>query len=291
MAIGTDTFKHFIPTLWSARLLASLDKNLVFKQMATTEYEGEIKSFGDTVKINSIGEITVKDYDGSDIDSPEELGSAQVTLNIDQAKYFNFQVKDVAKAQANINLLDKSMERAGYALADHVDTKIASLATSEKIKNKKGEQSKAGSIAITVKNAYDILVDLDTAMTEANLPRVGRKVVLSAWYIGMLRKDVRFIDNFNVLQNGIVEGGTVANLQLLVSNNVVTKKDTDATVFTTIAGTEGGIAFAQQIIETEAYRPEKNFSDAVKGLLVYGLEIIDPRQLISFSFRQGSEVV
>ncbi len=88
----------------------------------------------------------------------------------------------------------------------------------------KGEQSKAGSIAITVKNAYDILVDLDTAMTEANLPRVGRKVVLPAWYIGMLRKDVRFVDNFNVLQNGIVEGGTVANLQLLVSNNVVTKK-------------------------------------------------------------------
>ncbi len=138
MAIGTDTFKHFIPTLWSARLLASLDKNLVFKQMATTEYEGEIKSFGDTVKINSIGEITVKDYDGSDIDSPEELGSAQVTLNIDQAKYFNFQVKDVAKAQANINLLDKSMERAGYALADHVDTKIASLATSDKITNMLG---------------------------------------------------------------------------------------------------------------------------------------------------------
>ncbi len=55
MAIGTDTFKHFIPTLWSARLLASLDKNLVFKQMATTEYEGEIKSLAILSKSTQLG--------------------------------------------------------------------------------------------------------------------------------------------------------------------------------------------------------------------------------------------
>lgn len=124
MSIGTDNFKNFIPTLWSARLLASLDKNLVFEQMATTDYEGEIKGYGDAVKINSIGEITIKDYTGADIDNPDELTSTQVVLNIDQAKYFHFQVKDVVKAQANVDLMDKSMERAGYALADHIAKKL-----------------------------------------------------------------------------------------------------------------------------------------------------------------------
>ncbi|EHI69718.1 P22 phage major capsid protein family protein [Streptococcus ictaluri] len=285
MSIGTDNFKNFIPTLWSARLLASLDKNLVFEQMATTDYEGEIKGYGDAVKINSIGEITIKDYTGADIDNPDELTSTQVVLNIDQAKYFHFQVKDVVKAQANVDLMDKSMERAGYALADHIDQKIAALADDSSIKNKFGETGFPK--AITVKNAYDMLVDLSVKLDELNIPKVGRKVVLPSWYIGMLRKDVRFVDNFNVLANGIVEGAMVAGIQLLTSNNI--KKSSEE--FTTIAGTQNGIAFAKQIVETEAYRPEKNFSDAVKGLLVYGLKVIDPRQVISFCVKQGQEIV
>lgn len=291
MAIGTDNFKNFIPALWSARLLAALDKNLVFEQMVNHDYEGEIKSYGDTVKINSIGDIAIKDYDGSDIDDPEELSSKQTTLVIDKAKYFNFAVKDVATAQANVNLMDKSMERAGYALSLHIDTAIAALAKSDKFKNKKGEATKAGSIAINVKNAYDTLVDLDVAMDEANLPKAGRKVVLPSWYIGMLRKDVRFVNNFNVLANGIIEGAVVGNIQLLTSNNVAKTADAGTDVYSAISGTTGAISFAKQVVETEAYRPEKNFSDAVKGLLVYGLEVIDPRQAVIFNFHQGAEVV
>ncbi|MDY6346055.1 MAG: hypothetical protein SPL36_04725 [Succiniclasticum sp.] len=63
MAIST-----FIPTLWSARLLAHLDKSLVLGNLVNRDYEGEIKNFGDRVKINQIADVTVKDYiKGTDI--------------------------------------------------------------------------------------------------------------------------------------------------------------------------------------------------------------------------------
>ena len=63
MAIST-----FIPTLWSARLLAHLDKSLVLGNLVNRDYEGEIKQFGDRVKINQIADVTVKDYvKGTDI--------------------------------------------------------------------------------------------------------------------------------------------------------------------------------------------------------------------------------
>ena len=63
----------FIPKLWSARLLAHLDKAHVVANLVNRDYEGEIKAYGDTVKINQIGAITVSDYTkNTDISDPQE---------------------------------------------------------------------------------------------------------------------------------------------------------------------------------------------------------------------------
>ena len=67
---------NFIPAIWSARLLAHLDKKHVYASLVNRDYEGEIRNFGDTVKINQIGDITIKDYQkGQDIADPEALDS------------------------------------------------------------------------------------------------------------------------------------------------------------------------------------------------------------------------
>ena len=110
---------NFIPTIWSARLLAHLDKAHVYAALVNRDYEGEIKNYGDTVKINQIGDVTIKDYTkGKDIDDPEELNGDQNTLTIDQAKYFNFSIDDVDAAQVNPKLMDSAMQRSAYAMND-----------------------------------------------------------------------------------------------------------------------------------------------------------------------------
>ena len=53
---------NFIPTIWSARLLEHLNKTHVYAALVNRDYEGEIKNFGDTVKINQLGRVTIKDY-------------------------------------------------------------------------------------------------------------------------------------------------------------------------------------------------------------------------------------
>lgn len=57
MAITT-----FIPTIWEARLLAHLDKALIYGNLCNRDYEGDISQAGDTVIINQIGDIAIKDY-------------------------------------------------------------------------------------------------------------------------------------------------------------------------------------------------------------------------------------
>lgn len=282
MVLGSSNFKNFIPTIWSARLLANLDKSLVALQFVNRDYEGEITAYGDTVKINQLGDITIKDYDGTDIDDPEELNSAQQTLTIDQAKYFNFAVKDVDKVQANVNLLDGSMQRAAYAMADVVDQDIFGVMVAEAT-NKQG--TVAAPIEINVANAYDKLVDLGVFLDEKNVPKVGRKIALPHWYLGMLAKDPRFTKDLTILANGVVEGATVGRFQLLASNNLQT--GTGGVVHCP-AGTDQATTFANQIVETEAYRPEKNFSDAVKGLNVWGRKVVQKDCLVDFIVKQAA---
>ncbi|MCF2685008.1 P22 coat protein - protein 5 domain protein [Clostridium perfringens] len=270
--------KNFIPQIWSARLLANLDKNLVYANAVNRDYEGEIKKFGDTVKINQMGDVTVKDYKGGAIEDPEELNSNQTILTIDQAKYFNFKVDDVEKAQANVTLVDKGMGRASYAVQDVIDKFIAALVKDAKIKV--GNTSKP--VEITVANAYDTLVDLGVELDNKNVPRVGRFVILPPFYLGLLSKDPRFTKDFKILENGVVDGATVSGFKIMMSNNV----PFSANNYSIMAGIDMAISFAGQVTEVEAYRPEKSFSDAMKGLYVFGAKVTQPDCLACLTAKQ-----
>ncbi|ADL08036.1 phage capsid protein [Thermosediminibacter oceani] len=265
--------QNFIATIWSARLNENLRKALVYGNIVNTDYEGEIVGKGSTVKINSIGSINIGDYDkNTGIGDPQELDSYQTTLVIDQAKYFNFKVDDVDKAQMNVNLVDAAMQEAAYALADAMDQYIASLYTEVAPGNTIG--SDESPIVPTKDNAYDYLVDLLVKLDEANVPKNGRFVVVPSWFAGLLKKDPRFTSKTDVLITG--EIGMVDGATIYESNNV---PNVGGQKYKIMAGYRGAIAFVRAINSIEAYRPEKSFADAVKGLALYGAKVIKPNAI------------
>lgn len=269
---------NFIPTIWSARLLAHLDKAHVYAALVNRDYEGEIKNYGDTVKINQIGDVTIKDYTkGKDIDDPEELNGDQNTLTIDQAKYFNFSIDDVDAAQVNPKLMDSAMQRSAYAMNDTTDLFLANLLYLGAENNGENLGSDTAPIVPAKDNAYDYLVDLSTDLTEKNVPTIGRWAVIPAWYHGLLLKDSRFVGNGTDYNKALIEGGEIgvaAGFRIWLSNNV---PNTEGAKYKIIAGTNAAGSYAEQIIKTEAFRPEKRFSDAVKGLHVYGAKVLQPK--------------
>src|SRR5690349_10382828 len=112
--------ENFIPEIWSARLLVNLYNSLVYGQqgVVNTDYEGEIQTAGDTVRINSIGAVTVGDYTkNTDIGAPQTMSDAQSTLTITQQKYFNFQVDDIDQIQQSPKMMNDAMREAAYALS------------------------------------------------------------------------------------------------------------------------------------------------------------------------------
>ncbi|MGP0578831.1 phage major capsid protein [Paenibacillus peoriae] len=265
--------QNFIPTIWSARLNESLKKNLVYGEVVNTDYEGEIQGQGSTVKINSIGAITIGNYDKvAGIGNPQELDAMQKTLVIDQAKYFNFQVDDVDAAQANVNLLDGGIVEASYGLANVVDQYLAGFYTEVKAENTIGNDT--APIVPTSSTAYDLLIDLGVLLDENNVPESERFVVVPSWYYGLLLKDARFTKDPNIIRTGYV--GDIDGMIVYKSNNV---PNTAGAKYKIIAGHKSAISFAGQVDSVEAFRPEKQFSDAVKGLQVFGAKCIKPEAL------------
>jgi hypothetical protein len=271
---------RFRPIIWSAHLLTTLKKTMVYgaPDVVNRDYEGEISASGDTVKITSISRPTIGTYvPNVTVITPEQLTDAQRSLVIDQSKFFAFEVDDVDARQAKGNVMPEAMNEAAYALADVADQFLASLYTGVAASNN------LGTIAVTAAtptDAYDkILVPLKVTLDNANVPTTGRYVVVPPWFHGRLLLDSRFI-KYNEsgttegLRNGMV--GEAAGFSIRLSNNAPNPTGDDYVVQ---AGTPMAISYAEQINKTEAYRPQSSFADAVKGLHLYGGKLVRPEAI------------
>lgn len=269
----------FIPELWNARLLYALEKNHVATNLVNRNYEGEIKNAGDTVHINTLGAVSVRTYtQGTDL-SYDALSTTDQTLEIDQQKYFAFSLDDVDKAQAAGDIMDTAMGRAAYSLADVSDAfllgKIAAGGSSSNYVGSSGSP-----VALTTSNIYSSIVALRTALDKQNVPTQGRTLVVPPEAYALLLQDARFTSvqgiADGVITNGLV--GRVAGFDIYMSNNVV-KTSAGTPVYSITAQVADATTYAEQIIKTEALRPEASFSDAVRGLHVYGAKVTRPEEI------------
>ena len=305
------SLNSFIPAIWSNELLAALMKAHVYAALANHDYEGDIKNMGDTVRINAIGDITISAYTkDTDIAAPQELADAQTTLTISQADYFNFAVDDVDAAQQTPKVMSEAMKWAAYKLADSVDTFVAGKYTEASSTNLQGSSgSPTTPSAPTSTNVgggatiYDYLVYLDQKLTENNVPKSGRWGVVPPWIKTYLMMDIRFTSfNTDAARAAIASGnldasggdaneaylGKINGMDVYESNNAPHLTGTvgaSGSVDVVLCGHSMAITFAEGITKTEAYRPQYRFSDAVKGLHLYGSRVTRPYALAVGTFQ------
>lgn len=270
----------FIPELWSARLLQGLEKSHVATNLVNRDYEGQIRNQGDKVNINTLSDVAIKTYTpNSDIASPDDLTTTKQQLEITEADYFNIQLDDVDRVQAAGELMDTAMRNVAYKMNDRTDGfilgKIASGVDSGNIIG-----TTESPIQVTKNNIYESIIEMRTKLDKANVPTSGRTIVIPPEIYALLLQDERFVKSDavagqNVLVNGLV--GRVAGFDVFESNNVV--YDTNNKFWKVTAQVRTATTFAEQIVKTEAYRMEKRFSDAVKGLHVYGAKVTDGTQI------------
>ena len=284
---------NFIPTVWSARLVQALSKNYVFASLMNRNWEPVARTGARTVRIGAVTtDITVSDYaKNTDISSPQILDDSTQDLVLDQQKYFNFYVDDIDKFQSVPDLMSEAMRLSALKIGDVVDQYAEGVIRAGVTSGRTTANTTAFG---SVNDGYFSSVNtLKLAMDKANIPADRERfLVVPPEFIANVTKyvaDKGVSGNLfapatteETLRNGFA--GRYLGFRLYVSNNVHATTGNAATA-TCLAGTMDGATFAEQISEINAYRPERRFGDAVKGLYVYAGKVVQPEQLFALTIR------
>ena len=273
---------NFIGEVWAAQILQSLQKSLVYGQagVINRDYEGDVKGKGDTVRITAHGPVTIGNYvKATGLSDPEELDDASTTLEIDTAKYFNFRIEDVDKAQMNVKLMESATRDAAYQLADVADQIIVAqmvLGAGNAVGADGTDKIFDGTTDIVTEEILEVKQKLD----EANVPNEGRWIVLPPWVTKVMFQETTITTPVwsgveGVMKNGQI--GRIYGFDVLQSNNV---PNSTGDHYKVLAGVARATTFADSVNEVEAYRPDKFFADALRGLHCYGAKVIEPACLV-----------
>jgi len=268
-------YSKFKPTVWSENIQRQLEGHLVLKQDCDFGYDGDAKR-GEKVKILGVGRPTVGDYTGDDIGAPETVDGTYMFLEIDQAKFFNFMIDDIDRAQAIDGLMDSLVKESAVALATEADSHIARV-IHEAATTAPVEVGVSASTRVATPEAAKRLVDGAFEQLWAN--GVGTNetitITISPWFYNLFKDRLTELasNNEELIAQGAI--GMYNNALVRLSNNLFNNGTDDFM----IVRTNNAIAYAGQVNNTEAYRPEGLFADAVKGLYTYGAKVVRPKEM------------
>lgn len=269
-------YGNFKPTVWSKYIQHELEQKAILSEWCNKKFEGEAKH-NKTVKVLGVGKPTIGNYTGAKIGAPETLEDTSVFLTIDQAKFFNFMVDDVDRAQSIPGLMEALMQEATRAMAQERDKYVASMALNAGTKSASVTQ---------VDSAADAKAAIDEgilALREYDVDSSMDVVIEIPWFVYNYFRDSLVelkTDNDELLKKGII--GMYDGCYVRPTNNIY-KSSTD---YYAMIRTKNAIAFAGGIDEVEAYRPEELFSDAIKGLNTFGAKVVRPKELFAMRVKK-----
>lgn len=292
----------FIPEIWSGKLIEKFYAATVLAAISNTDYEGEIKSYGDRVKIRTKPTLIINNYlVNGDLALQRPAGSS-VELTIDQGKYFAAIIDDVIEKQSDINNMSLWSDDASEQMKIVVDTDVLTFLLGQANAGNRGLTAGVISqninlgvtgtpVATVGRNPstgqveiIDILLRLGQALDEQNIPETGRWVVMPTWATFQIkRSELREVfvsgDSVSILRNG--KFGQIDRFTIYASNLLPNgvAAGLAAGEWVIFAGHAHGLTFASQLTNVETIRSERTFGEILRGLQVYGRQVLDNKAI------------
>lgn len=263
---------HFQQTIWSKSILRSLEKITSLRNHCNFQYEKD-SEHAKEVKILSVNRPTIRTYTPGTALVRESVADSSQILSLNQYRYFNFEVEDIVKAQSVPGLMEALTDEAGKGLALEGDKYVAvvvkTAADADEIESSEEITLTTSNAMASVEEGFATLYGKDCKVSDTFYLEVVPKVFTT--YRQQLTE--LSTNNPEILKKGAV--GRINNAYVCIEN-CLPESDT---AYYNILRTEKAVAFAEQIDKVEKYRPEDAFTDAVKGLYVFGAKIVRPDEI------------
>lgn len=305
----------FIPTLWSGKLLAKFYSNTMLSEITNTDYEGELKNQGDTIRIRLAPSISISDYVAGMNLSYEVPTPIFQDMQVNKGKYFGVQVNDVLAYQADMNLMNMFTEDAAKQLKIAIENEVFFNNFITEGPDAANEGGTAGKISAaydlgtdiapvdqaTPENVLKAILRMSTTLDEQNVPEDGRWLIMTPFDRHLLMQSTLAQayftgDDSNIVRTGKI--GSIDRFDVYVSNLLprgaagkalvpgLTDPATGGTVSDAkarrimVAGTKHANSFAMTVNKTEPLRNQTDFGDIVRGLAVYGRKVVKPEAMV-----------
>lgn len=295
----------FVPEFYSQKLLKESKEMTDFKNnMTNNDWEGEIKSAGDTVHIVTPDLSNIVIGQGV-VPITNDVYPKSLTLTIDKSKSFQFKFNDIEQAQSQFNMLDGYMSASNERMMIEVNKELEVAVLDDVAVPKVGDATTPFSAtsativsffnrlkktlmankALSPAGFYTFKGNKEQALQLAPIVTIGTGLFEELVNSTQLTHPTAQGDD--ILYKGVV--GQIAGMKIFVDTLLDTIVSTDGTTFeaddanksyVAIAGTKMGITFAEQYNKVEKLRDPQTFADIGRALYLYGYKITNPKSLV-----------
>lgn len=301
-------YELFVKDVERANFLADRDKALVFGSICVRDWEGEIKKRGDTINVQVAGTPTIYDLDkdatytlnqvgtgsiagtGRDVlqkglPDPEEIANAEMQFKVNKVYAFNYLVGDIdQQLSSKKGLMSEYRKKEATAMAEKQDLYIATKIVADT--SLLNPNYTSGTVVLSANgtasdgtntNVLDVIDDAVRVLNERNVgDSVQLVAIVSPKVWRYIKQAYIALDTDNSLMLANRKCGMYNDVKIVKSNNT-TISSTEYMFITT----EDAVAFFDPLTLVEPYRPEKGFSDAIKGMNFFDAAVIKPKEIIT----------
>ena len=295
----------FVPEIYSQKLLKESKEMTDFKNnMTNSDWEGEIKSAGDTVHICTpdLSNITIGE---GVVPDTCDVYPKSMTLTIDKSKSFQFKFNDIEQAQSQFNMMEGYMSSANELMMIEVNRELeVAVLNDADVPNVGNTATPFAVSSATINTAFNrikrTLMDNKALSPSGFYTFKGNKeqalqlapivTISPALFEELVNSTVLThptAQGDDILYKGIV--GQIAGMKIFVdtllsgitsSDNATYYADETNAKYVAIAGTKMGITFAEQYNKVEKLRDPQTFADIGRALYLYGYKITNPKSLV-----------
>ena len=295
----------FVPEFYSQKLLKESKEMTDFKNNLTnSDWEGEIKSAGDTVHICTPDASNIVIGEGV-VPEVNDVYPKSMTLTIDKTKSFQFKFNDIEQAQSQFNMMEGYMSIANERMMIEVNKELElEVLNNAEVPNVGTNAAGFQATSATINTFFNRLKK--TLMANKALSPAGfytfkgnkeqalqlnAVVTIGTGLFEQLVNSTQLthptVQGDDILYKGVV--GQIAGMQIFVDTLLDGIKQTECAnhyadeagkKFIAIAGTKMGITFAEQYNKVEKLRDPQTFADIGRALYLYGYKITNPKSLV-----------
>ena len=295
----------FVPEFYSQKLLKESKEMTDFKNnMTNSDWEGEIKSAGDTVHICTPDASNIVIGEGV-VPEVNDVYPETMTLTIDKTKSFQFKFNDIEQAQSQFNMMEGYMSIANERMMIEVNKELElEVLNNAEVPNVGTNAAGFQATSATINTFFNRLKK--TLMANKALSPAGfytfkgnkeqalqlnAVVTIGTGLFEQLVNSTQLthptVQGDDILYKGVV--GQIAGMQIFVDTLLDGIKQTECAnhyadeagkKFIAIAGTKMGITFAEQYNKVEKLRDPQTFADIGRALYLYGYKITNPKSLV-----------